>query len=69
MRSFSEFSYQGWLASHDLPDLESVTEIVMARLIDDLGIGRYFEDDVCQLTTYPYSNSENGWTTCKSLKS
>ena len=67
MCPISEFSYQGWLTSNNLADSEYLTEVLIARLIDDLGIGRYFEDDVCHLTAYPYSNNEDGWTNCKSL--
>ncbi|VDI38368.1 Hypothetical predicted protein [Mytilus galloprovincialis] len=56
-----EFSLQSYINQLSLPSKDQLTELMAAKLIEELGIGGLLQDTPCQRSSPVYSPSINGW--------
>jgi hypothetical protein len=41
---------------------DNLKDFMIEKLFDALGIAKYFDDNECSGTSYPFVNATNGWT-------
>ncbi|CAG2196994.1 unnamed protein product [Mytilus edulis] len=56
-----DFSLQSYINQLSLPSKDQLTELMAAKLIEELGIGGLLQDTPCQRSSPVYSPSINGW--------
>ena len=64
---FADFSATNWLEQQGITDLSSMTDLLVAKLADTLGISQYYQEKECDIDSHPYSKNIDGWNKCKLL--
>ncbi|VDI41394.1 Hypothetical predicted protein [Mytilus galloprovincialis] len=59
--NIKDFSLQSYISELSLPSKDQLTELMAAKLIEELGIGGLLQDTPCQRSSPVYSPSINGW--------